>query len=253
MLLMIGLQAVMLEPESAAAKPILGLNPIFFWVIVALIFGGFGLYMFLRERERRKREFNRKYANNKVIADFTTEEGNAYTKMCVVKDGQIKTYLEKGQEVPLRELFVEKEGIAPLESYFVQSKYIYLIDWPFDAKPSHQVKIMRAYYKENDPYPKMRQGRDELSKKEEMEISARLAALSQEAGDMQVIIGEMKKAYETWGKILEQVKWVKWVLIAIGLDILIDMLNAVLTFMSSGKITSILQLVIKFANPGGTP
>ena len=77
--------------------------------------------------------------------------------------------------------------------------------------------------------------------------------MAQEAGDMQVIIGEMKKAYETWGKILDQVKWVKWVLIAIGLDIIIDLANAVLTFMSSGRITSILQLVAKFANPGGTP
>lgn len=240
------MQAERLVTELDKIKSIAGLNPIAFFVIVGLVVGAIAAYVLWSEINRRKREFNRKYANNKVLAEFTTVEGNAYQKLCVVNDGQIKTYLEKGTEHPLADLIVDKsDQVKPIEAYIVRADCSYLIDWPEGARPQHQVKIKKLYYKENDPQPKIRHSGEELSKKDEMLLTAKILGTSQEEKELAIITGEMSKAFEKWEKILEKVKWIPIIALLAGGGIFISLVGAVLIFLTNGTAKQILAAVAK--------
>lgn len=254
---MIALQPLQVEAYSSITKGILGLHPIFFWVIVALVTLGTFLYIFLRERERRKREYNRKSTENRVLCEFTTMEGYAYQKLCVSRKGRIKSYIDPRtkKEISLG----DDEIIAPdghsvkdlagnnLDCYFTWAECSYWVDYPEGSPKSQQIKIKKFYYKENDPFPKIKHGTDEYSRKEEYELTARLSSLAQEEKNMEVIVGELNKAFEKWEKILEQVKYIKLIMIGFFILAFLTFGSIVISVMNMGNIGKILTYVKAFS------
>jgi hypothetical protein len=253
---MIALQPLQVEAHSLVIKSILGLNPIVFFIIIGIIIASVGGYIFYLQWTKHRLDQARKLSQNKVLCEFTTTEGYAYQRLCVSRKGQIRSYIDPRtkKEVNLG----DDEIVAPeghnvkdsasnkLDVYFTLAECSYLIDWPEGRPKSQQIKLKKFYYKENDPLPKIKHG-EEYSPKEEFIITARLAALAQEEKNMEVIVGELNKAFEKWEKILEQVKYIKFIMIGFFVLAFLTFGSIVISVMNMGNIGKLVTLVQAFS------
>jgi hypothetical protein len=204
---------------------ILGLYwPYFVFCVLPIL--GFILWLVFKVfYDSYKRGRNQAIASISVLLEIAPISGGPVARhVCEFYKGEAKKVENRSRATFMATIFAKPPEGHAIDAYYLLPEHEYLEnDWPFDAPKSQKYPIIKYYFTENDPCPKIPHDPSKWDTERYDRITSSIAKLSKDEAGLQIIVSEMSGIWQNIQAFLDKLKMAAYAFYTSLVNVLIQL------------------------------
>ena len=181
--------------QSNSVMKIMGMDLTTF-VLVCIIILLLGIMAGRLWWDRHKRDKNIKDAKDSVLLEIAPMQGGRVHRVLAKQfQGEAKEHTNEAKETFLISWFAKPEG-SNIEPYQLWPGFEYMDVWPLDAPESQQVPVMKWYFLEGDPAPKMPHDEEKYNVERVTRTTTAFSRLGRETAVASTMLGQFSGFFQ---------------------------------------------------------
>lgn len=227
-------QPYLVETKLLQVIKIMGMDVSTFLLVmlITLLIIGFGIYYWWQSYKRNK---NIEEAKGKVLCEITPiSGGQVKRKLCEMVEGEAKEIIDKSRGTFMLKAFIKVPEGSEAVTYYAFPEHDYLDVYPYEAPPSQQIPIVKYYFTEGDPFPKLPHDPAKWDVERVTRTTTAFARLAREESVAQTMLGQFSGFFEGLIAALPNLKKIP-MLVILQIIILVGILAVGYLEFSSGQ------------------